>query len=96
MSWKAHMDGTHGGEEHLLYMERRRTIVIHACLLFFFGMFRICFLSLFSRVAVLFSKRVFMVGNPYLILTEGEVLWATFPHSGILPKLPPSVTTLFL
>ena len=24
MSWEAHVDGTHGGEEHLRYMKKRR------------------------------------------------------------------------
>ena len=29
MSWKAHVDGTDGGEEHLLYKKRRGDIVLH-------------------------------------------------------------------
>ena len=43
-------------------------------IIIFFGLSRLCYLLLFSRVAVLFSTRVFPVGNPYLILREGEVL----------------------
>ena len=54
------------------------------------------FLLLFSKGVVMHSTRVFLVGNPYLILREGEVLWATFPHSNILAKLPPSATAQFL
>ena len=69
---------------------------IHALIIIFFGLLRLCFLLLFSKVAVLFSTRVFPVGNPYLILREGEVLWATFPHSRIFSKLPPSAIAIFL
>ena len=69
---------------------------IHAWIIIFFGLLRLFFLLLFSRVAVLFSTRVFPVGNPYLILREGEVLELYFPHSKILAKLPPSATTQFL
>ena len=68
------MDGTNCGEEHLLYMERRAAIVRHALIIIFLGLFRLCFLLLFSRVVVLFSTRVFPIGNPYLILREGEVI----------------------
>ena len=75
MSLVAHMDGTQCGEVHLLYMERRAAIVIHVWIITFFGLLRLFFLLLFSRVAVLFSTRVFLVGNPYLMLREGEVLW---------------------
>ena len=96
MNLVEHMDGTHCGEVHLLYMERRETIVIHVWIIIFLGLLRLCFLLLFSEVAVLFSTRVFLVGNPYLILREGEVLWDKFPHSEILAKLPPSATTQFL
>ena len=68
------MDGTHCGEEKLLYMERRAAILWHAWIIICLGLFRLCFLLLFSRVAVLFSTRVFLVRNPYLILREGEVI----------------------
>ena len=75
MSLVASMDGTQCEEALMLYMEGISTIVIHVldyhlilvCLEF-------CFLLLFSRVVVLFSTRVFLIGNPYLILREGEVL----------------------
>ena len=77
----ANMDGTQCGEALMLYMEGIATIVIHVLIIIDIGLFRLCFLLLFSRVAVLFSTRVFLVGNPYLILMEGEVIWATFPHS---------------
>ena len=46
----------------------------------------LCFLLLFSRVAVLFITRVFPVGNPYLILREGEVLELHF----LIPTFWPS------
>ena len=69
---------------------------IHAWIIIFFGLLRLFFLLLFSRVAVLFSTRVFLVRNPCLILREGEVLWATFPYSGIFSKLPLSTTAQFL
>ena len=52
---------------------------IHAWIIIFFGLLRLCFLLMFNRVAVLFSTRVFPVGNPYLILMEGEVLELNFP-----------------
>ena len=74
MSLVAHMEGTHGGEEHLLYMERMEAIFIHVFIIIFLGLLRLFFLLLFSRVALMFSTRVFPVGNPYLILREGEVL----------------------
>ena len=45
---------------------------------------------------VLFSTRVFLIGDPYLTHKEGEVLWNKFPHSDILAKLPPSATSQFL
>ena len=91
------MDGTQCEEVHLLYMERMVAFFIHVldyhlilvCLNF-------CFLLLFSRVVVLFSTRVFLIRNPHLILREGEGLWASFPHSRIFSKLPPSTTTQFL
>ena len=69
---------------------------IHAWIITFFGLLILCFLLLFSGVAVLFSTRVFLIGNPYLILREGEVLWATFPHSNIFSKLAPSAIEQFL
>ena len=57
---------------------------IHAWIIIFFGLLRLCFLLLFSRVAVLFSTRVFPVRNPYLILREGEVieLYFLIPNFG--------------
>ena len=61
MSLVAHMDGTHCGEVHLVYMGTRAAIVIHVWIIIFFGLLRLCFLLLFSRVAVLFSTRVFLV-----------------------------------
>ena len=78
------------------YMERISTIVIQVYIIIAIGHFRVCFLLLFSRVAVLFSTRVFLVENPYLILREGEVIWDTFPHSDIFSKLPPSAIVQFL
>ena len=91
MSLVASMDGTQCEEDLMLYTEGIETIFIHVldshlilvCLDF-------CFLLLFSRVAVLFSTRVFLIENPHLILREGEV---AFPHSSILAKLPPLATT---
>ena len=73
MSWKEHVDGTHCGEEHLLYMKRMVAILGVILLIIFFCLFRLFFLLLFNRVAVLFSTRVFLIRNPYLILREGEV-----------------------
>ena len=71
----ASMDGTQCEEVHLLYMERMVAFVIHVLDYHFdIGLFRICFLLLFSRVAVLFSTRVFLIRNTYLILREGEVI----------------------
>ena len=44
MSWKAHVDGTHGGEENLLYMKRRRAIAMDAFgLSFSYGMLRLAY-----------------------------------------------------
>ena len=38
MSWKAHVDGSHYGEEHLLYMKRRveilRVMLLIICLVY--------------------------------------------------------------
>ena len=51
---------------------------IHAWIIICFGLFRLFFLLLFSRVVVLFSTRVFPIRNPYLILREGEVLELNF------------------
>ena len=97
MSLVENMDGTQCEEVQFIYMERMGAFVIHVLRLSFdIGLFRLCFLLLFSRVVVLFSTRVFLIGNPYLILREGEVLWATFPHFGILAKLPPSTIVQFL
>ena len=83
MSLVENMDGTQCGEALMLYMEGITTILIHVFVIIAIGLFRLCFLLLFSRVEVLFSTRVFLVGNPYLIFREGEVLWDTFPHSEI-------------
>ena len=93
MSLVASMDGNQCEKDHTLYLEGMAAIFIHVldyhlllvCLDF-------CFLLLFSRVAVLFSIRVFLIGNAYLILKEGEVHWSAFPHFDILAKLPPSAT----
>ena len=69
------MDGTHCGEEHLIYMERREAILIHAWIIIFILVWlEFFFLLLFSRVAVTFSTWVFLIGNTYLILREGEVI----------------------
>ena len=86
MSLVVHMDGTQCGEVHLLYMDRRAAIVIHVWIIICFGILRLCFLLLFSRVAVLFSTRVFPVGNSYLILREGEVLELHFLISAFWPS----------
>ena len=96
MSLVENMDGTQCGEDLMLYMEGITTISIHVLIIISIGIFRLFFLLMFRRVAVLFRTRVFLVRNPYLVLREGEVIWATFPHSGILAKLPPSDTAQFL
>ena len=75
MSLVASMDGTQCEEALMLYMEGIETIFIHVFRLSFdIGLFRLCFLLLFSRVVVLFRTMVFLIGNPYLILREGEVI----------------------
>ena len=92
--------GTYGWEplwrREIAIYEEEDNHFIHAWIIICFGLLRLYFLLLFSRVAVLFSTKVFLVGNPYLILREGEVLWATFPHSSIFAKLPPSAIAQFL
>ena len=56
MSLMAHMDGTQSEEVHLLYMERMGAFFLHSFYISFdIGLFRLGFLLLFSRVAVLFS-----------------------------------------
>ena len=64
MSLVENMDGTQCGEVHLLYMERMEAFVIHVLIIISIGIFRLFFLLMFSRVGVLFSTRVFLVGNP--------------------------------
>ena len=72
MSWKAHVDGTHGGEENFLYKKKSRAIIIHAIgLSFSYGMLRLTYPGC---LAGFLSTRVFLVRNPYLILKEGEGL----------------------
>ena len=93
MSLVAFMDGTQCEKAHTLYMEDLLAIVIHV-LDYQLILVYLDFAS-FSCLAgfdVLFSTRVFLIGNPYLIDKEGEVHWTTFPHSGILAKLPPLAT----
>ena len=51
--------------------------------------------SCLAGFVVLFSTRVFLIRNPYLILKEGEVHWTTFPHYTVHAKLPPSTTMHF-
>ena len=93
----ASMDGKKCDKAHTLYMEGMAAMVIHVLRLSVdIGLFRLCILLFFSRVVVLFSTRVFLIGNPYLILKEGVVIWADFPHFIILAKLPPSARMKFL
>ena len=84
------LDGTYGWEalwrgEITIYGEKDNHF-IHAWIIIYFGLLRPCFLLMFSKVAVLFSTRVFPVGNPYLILREGEVLELHF----LIPAFFPS------
>ena len=75
MSLVASMDGTQCEEALMLYMEGIATIIIHVLDYHFdIGLFRLCIPLLFSKVVVLFSTRVFLIGNTYLILREGEVI----------------------
>ena len=68
----------------MIYMKGMETIVIDVLDYHFdVGLFRLCILLLFSSFVELFSTRVFLIGNPYLILREGEVNWVVFPHSKI-------------
>ena len=67
----ASMDGTQCEMVHLIYMEKRESIVIHVLVYHFdIVLLRIFLLLLFSRLVVLFSTRVFPIENPYLILRE--------------------------
>ena len=75
MSLVACMDGTQCEKAHMLYMDGMASILIHVLDYHFdVVMFIICILLLFSRVVVMFSTRVFLIGNPYLNLREGEVI----------------------
>ena len=58
---------------HFLYKEEMATYFDYAFgLSFSYGLLRLAYLGLFSRVAVFLSTKVFLVGNSYLILKEGE------------------------
>ena len=55
MSLVEFMDGNQCEKAHKIYMEGMVAIVIHVFILSFdIGLFRLCFLLLFSRVVVLF------------------------------------------
>ena len=71
----ASMDGTQC-EEALMHMEGITTIAIHVLDYYFvYGLFRLlAFFSSLVEIVVLLSTRVFLIGNPYLILREGDVL----------------------
>ena len=59
---------------HLLYMEEMENYFDYDFgLLFSYDLLRLAYPGLFSRVIVFLSTRVFLVGNPYLIIKEGEV-----------------------
>ena len=94
------LDGTYGwdplGRGELYIYGEEDSHCVHALIIIFLGLFRLCFLLQFSRVAVLFSTRVFPGGKHYLILREGEVIWATFPHFDIFSKLHPLATMQIL
>ena len=64
MSLMESMDGTRFEEALMIYMEGIATIVRHVPIIISIVIFILFFLFLFSRVAVLFSTRVFLVGNP--------------------------------
>ena len=91
------MDGIQCDKAHIIYMEGMAAIFIHVLIIILISVYLdFAFFSFLAGFVVLFSTRVFLIGNPYLILKEGDVHWAKFPHSGILAKLPPSTTVQFL
>ena len=98
MSLMAHVDGTQCGEVHLLYMERMGSFFMHALYLIFWScLFRLGFLLLFSRVAVMLSTGCSQAGIPPLPLRGllGEfVLY--FSTSRLEAKHHYSVPALFL
>ena len=82
MGLMEHMDGTQCEEVHLLYMERMGAFVTYAFdLITWSCMFRLGFLLLFRRVAVLFSTGCSRAGIPPLPLRGllGEI-YIVFIH----------------
>ena len=60
----ASMDGNQCEKAHMLYMEGMEAIFIHVLYYHFdIGMLRL-------SIPLLFSTRVFLIGNPYLICKE--------------------------
>ena len=82
-------------KDPLLYKEDMVAIFVMHWLIIFVGSAKICIPGMFSRVVVFLNPRVFPVGNPYLILKEGEDLSyiSSFWH---LSKLTPLATVLFM
>ena len=71
----------------IIYIRKRMEAIWGYVLDYYFvcGLFRLlAFFSYLVEIVVLFTTRVFLIGNPYLIVKEGEVLWDDFPHFNIL------------
>ena len=77
MSLMESMDGTKCEKAHILYMKEMASIVIQVL---YYHLILVCLdfasFSCLVGFAMLFSTRVFLIENPYLILSEGEVIWA--------------------